>query len=353
MYYMTKNSVLMRDKPVIYNFSFAVSILILVLVFQDADAVQNQMESQLEYARQAYRTAQFDQAIYTLMDLTENESLSRDDKKEAFRLLGLSYTAKGLYDKAKAAIQALLELEPPLVELDPDREPPKLMKIYYEARKDVSGNYEVERPDPGIKTIAVLDFQNSSVDDKEKFDPLEKGFASLLINQLNGMVNLKVIERERIHWIMNEIGMENDPGKFDTESAVRVGKQLGVHTILLGSFIKYRDDMWLGARLVKVETSEIIMTEDIKGEAKKFFELSTKLASKISEKINVELSAKELGEKTETRSLDAMLSYSEGLEYLEKGDYQKAYQKFQKALEYDPGYEKARLKSESIKPLIS
>ena len=332
---------------------FGLSLLLVVIFFQDSFAIQNQVETQMEFAKRAFRNSQFDQAINTLIELTEQESLSREEKKEAFRLLGLSYTAKGLYDKAKAAIYALLELEPPLVELDPDREPPMLMKLYYEARKDVSGNYQVERPDPGMKTIAILDFMNRSIDDKEKYDPLEQGFADLIIHQMIGATGLKVIERERIHWIMNEIGMENEPGKFDTETAVRVGKQLGVHTILLGSFIKFKDDMWLGARLVKIETSEILLTEDMKGEAKKFFELSQKLAVKISERINVDLSKKKIGENTETQSLDAMLSYSEGLDYLEKGDYQRAYQKFQKALEYDPGYIKARLRSESIKPFIS
>jgi Tfp pilus assembly protein PilF len=47
-----------------------------------------------------------------------------------------------------------------------------------------------------------------------------------------------------------------------------------------------------------------------------------------------------------------MLSYSEGLSFLEKGNYTDAYRKFEQALTHDPNYEKARQKRESIKPLL-
>ncbi len=325
--------------------------LLFVLPFQLLSG-QDVMEAKLKMAVDAYKSAHFDKAIELLTAVSNDPSLDKSDKKEVLRFLGLSYTAKGLYDKAKQAMTELLELEPPLIELDPDREPPKLMKIYYETRKSLTGNYQVERPDPGIKTIAILDFKNRSVDDKQKFDPMQQGFADLLINQMSGAVDLKVIERERINWIMNEIGLENDPGKFDTESAVRVGKQLGVHTVLLGSFIKFKNQLWLGARLVKVETSEILLTDEIKGKADDFFDLSEKLAQKITKDINVDLPKAQIEKDTETHSLDALMSYSEGLSLLEKGNYKEAYDKFQNALKLDPNYKKAELKAESIKPLI-
>ena len=316
-------------------------------------AQTNEVSQQLQKAIEAYRAADFETAIGMLAPLVDDTTLEKGDKKEVYRILGLSYTAKGMYVKAKDVISELIKLEPPLVELDPDREPPKMMKIYYEVRKDITGSYLVERADPGMKTMAILDFMNRSIDDKEKFDPLEKGFSDLMIHQLYGATNLKVVERERIQWILEEIKLENDPNLFDPESAVRIGKQLGVHSVLLGSFIKFKKDLWLGARLVKVETSEIIMTEEVKGKADKFFDLSEQLASKIAKEINIELSPTDIGSATETSSLNAMMAYSEGLALLEKGDYKGAYQKFQEALKYDPDYKKAHYKAKSIEPFIS
>jgi curli biogenesis system outer membrane secretion channel CsgG len=165
-------------------------------------------------------------------------------------------------------------------------------------------------------------------------------------------VQLKVVERERIAWLMSEIGLENTPGKFDVNSAVRVGKMLGVNAVVMGSFIKFKGDMWLGARLVKVETGEILATDDVKGDADAFFELVEKLSAKVAKAVNVNITEAQLEKGTETKSLDAMMSYSEGLVLVERGDYEAAYKKFNEALAKDPSYEKAHLKAESIKPLL-
>jgi Tfp pilus assembly protein PilF len=110
--------------------------------------------------------------------------------------------------------------------------------------------------------------------------------------------------------------------------------------------------MWLGARLVKVETGEILATDDVKGDADAFFELVEKLSAKVAKAVNVNITEAQLEKGTETKSLDAMMSYSEGLVLVERGDYEAAYKKFNEALAKDPSYEKAHLKAESIKPLL-
>jgi TolB-like protein len=307
---------------------------------------------QIEEAMKAYKSANFDKAIELFTKLADDKAIPNKEKKDILLYLGRAYTAKGKNEKAYEAMTQLLELEPPLVTPDPDAECPPLMKIYYEARKKKTGTPEVERTDPGIKTIAVLDFLNRSVDDKERFDPMQGGFADLMIGQLNGSVQLKIIERERIQWILGEIGLQNDPSKFDPASAVRVGKQLGVHVVLLGSFIKVKSKMELLCRMVKVETSEIIAAERASGDEDDFFEIAEKLSIKIAAKINASLSSADIEKRNETKVLDAMLSYSDGLVLVEKGNYKVAYEKFMKAFELDPTYDKARKKAESIKPLL-
>ncbi len=313
---------------------------------------QSDVKATWDEAQKYYSAANFDKTIELLLPLVDDKNLDIGTRKNILLALGRAYIAKGNKKGASMAMQKLLEVEPPIIELDPDAECPPLMKVYYEVRKAKSGTTQVERPDPGLRTIAILDFKNRSVDDKEKYDPLEKGFAELLIDQLNGAVNLKVIERERIQWILEEIGLENDPSKFDQSSAVRVGKQLGVHTILLGSFIKVKDKMRLLARLVKVETSEILATEQAEGDADEFFKVAEDLSLKVAKKINAALTRADVEKNTDTRSLDAMMSYSEGLVLLEKGNYKDAYDKFMRALEIDPRYDKARTKAESLKPLL-
>ncbi len=312
---------------------------------QDADEAMTK-------AKEYYSAAKYDQVITLLTSAVTDSKLAKDKQKDMFLLLGRSYLAKGRNDEARWAISNMLELEPPIIEPDPDTECPPLMKIYYDVRKSMKGSYEIERSDPGIQTMAILDFKNRSVTDKEKFDPMEKGFAELLIGQLQGNVNLKLVERERISWILDEVGMENNPELFDVNSAVRLGKQLGVHVILLGSFIVVNDQIKLLSRLVKVETGEILATDEAAGEVDEFFGVTTDLGTKVAKKINVTIDKGNAKVKEDTRSLDAILKYSEGLALVEKGQYKDAYEKFKQAVELDPNYEKARDRIESLKPLI-
>jgi TolB-like protein len=309
-------------------------------------------DARLVKATDAFNGGDFEGAIRIYTEIAGDKSLDKPVRREAMLGLGRSYFAKNNKEKAKSVLSDLLELEPPIVELDPDEEAPPLMKLYYAVRREKQGNLSVERADPGIKTIAVLDFKNSSVTDKAMFDPMEKGFADLIIHQLRGSVQLKVVERERIGWLMEEIGLENTPGKFDAASAVRVGKQLGVHVVVFGSFIKFKGEMRLMARLVKVETGEILATEDVKGDADEFFDLAEKLSVKVAKGVNVNITEAQVEKGTETKSLDAMMSYSEGLVLVEKGDYDGAVKKFEEALQKDPTYDRARIKAQSLKPLL-
>ena len=104
--------------------------------------------------------------------------------------------------------------------------------------------------------------------------------------------------------------------------------------------------------MVKVETSEILLTDEVKGDVDKFFELSDKLGQKIAAKVDATIKEKKESLGMETKSLDAMMSYSEGLTFLETGEYKKAYEKFQEALKYDSKFEKAKVKAESIEPYV-
>ncbi len=335
------------------NFSFKyIHIILLIftaLIITSECQAQNDQKARLNEAEEYYKSAQFDKAIDVLTQLSI-DSTDAEVQKDALRFLGRAYTAKGLYDKAKDAILKLLKLEPPMVVFNPDYEPPVFMKLYYESRKEFSGSYKVEKPDPGMKTMAIIDFKNRSVDHKTQYDPMEQGFADLMINRLNNSTNLKVIERERINWILNEIKLQD---QYDMEGAVRLGKQLGVQTVLLGSFIILGDQIWLGARLVKVESSEILLTDEVKGDLDNFFDLVDKLGKKIADNINVTLKKETAEDISQAPSLDAIMAYSVGLSYLESNDYKNAYDKFEEALKIDPNYEKAKIKAQSIAPLVN
>jgi len=312
-------------------------------------------DAELENAIAAYQSADFDGAIAQFADLAGDDVADKQVRKEALQYLGRAYVAKRMEDQARQTIHELLELEPPLVELDPDVESPPLMNLYYEVRKEVEGDYAVERADPGLQTLAIIDFNNNSItDDQVQLEPLGRGLAALMISFLSGSTDLKVIERERLQWLLDEMDLQQNQSRVDQETAVRAGKLLGATSVLLGDFMKMnRRSMAMNVRLVKVETGEVLMTDQVRGRPDRFYEMAEELSLKVAQGINAHLDGTTLGARDDTKSLDAMLSYSDGLALLEQREYRAAYEKFLEALEYDPGYTKAKLKADSIKPLLT
>lgn len=303
-------------------------------------------------ALDAYQFAEYQTAIDLFSEVAQDTSVNREVRKEALRYLGRAYIARDNQAQAREAIKRLVNMEPPLVELDPNQEPPPIMDLYYEVRKQLDG-YGVKTRDPGMQTLAIMDFTNSSVDEKERFDPLSKGFPSMMINYMNGSTDLKVIERERIQWLLKELELQRNPELIDQSTAVRTGKLLGAQSVLFGGFTVHRDEMWISARLVKVETGEILLAEQIFGDPDEFFELVKDLSLQVTRAINVELEETQMGAGDATQSLDAQIAFSDGLAQLEDGNYRAAYEKFLEAVEYDPNYQLAKRKAESLKPMLA
>src|SRR5687767_1870143 len=71
-------------------------------------------------------------AIELLDRVLQDPDLSRKERVETYRLLGIAYAAKGKPDSAEAAFTALLELEPDFV-LDPLLSP-KIISIFEQAQ---------------------------------------------------------------------------------------------------------------------------------------------------------------------------------------------------------------------------
>lgn len=313
-------------------------------LFASALPATGQINS-LQQCIEAFQMADFESATELCSRTAEDEQAPRESRVEALQYLGRIYAAKRMNEKAQDAIARLLELEPPPIEPDPDIEPIAYLKQYYQVRKEVCECYTVEH-DPGLQTMAIIDFLNSSIDEADRFDPLRLGIASMLINYLNGATGLKVVERERLNWLLEEIKL-NQGDLVNPSARVRPGELLGATTMLTGGFMVQGRNMTIWARLDKVETGEVLLAETVEGSTRRISDLLEKLSLQVARAINVALDENEIGPRTETNSLDAMLSYAEGLELEQKGDFHGAFEKFQEALEYDEHYTRARLKAQS------
>jgi TolB-like protein len=328
----------------------ALAVAMLMLVGAATPAIAQQ--ATLEEAKDEYLFAEYDRAIELFSQIAHSAEYDTETRIEAFRYLGRSYIAKDREQEARQAMEELIRLEPPIIELDADSEPPPLIELYYEARRDTQGNYRVEQSDPGLQTLAIMDFTNNSVDQRDRFDGLSQGLPSMMINSINNGVDLKVIERERIQWLLDELELQRQEDVVDQSTAVRTGELLGANAVVFGSFIVLNDQMRISARVVKVETGEVLLGEEVTGEAENFFSLIEELSQAVTRAVNVETAETELGDE-ETNSLDAMMAYSDGLQYMEQGDYRAAFEKFNEAVEHDSSFVRAERKAESLRPMLA
>ncbi len=308
----------------------------------------------IDKARAMYQKGQLAEVIELLTTMAQEQDLKDEDAKEAYLLLAKAAAGKNFSDQTKQYLEKILEMDCGF-ELNLKVEPPQMRKAWYSVEQNRDSLCPAyERPDPGLQTLAVLYFENNSIVDNESLNPLQKGLAAMMVTDLSNLSGLKVVERERIQYILDEIKMEQSQ-YFDQESAVRVGKLLGAHALLMGGFTKLDDDhMRIDARLIKTETGELLKAEKVEGDPDDLVELQSSLALKIAENLDVAVAKEE--EKAiqadKGESMEAVLAYTQGLNLEDEQKYSEAYRAYKEALAKSPEMQEAQERVNALEPIV-
>ena len=131
----------------------------------------------------------------------------------------------------------------------------------------------VANADPS--TLAILYFDNQG---NEELEPLKVGLAQMLITDIKGTEGVTVVERARLQDILDELELGHS-GMADPNSAAKVGKLLGARWMLIGSYFELMGTLRIDARLVKVETSEIVHADGVNGATENFMQMEGSLAT--------------------------------------------------------------------------
>ena len=150
----------------------------------------------LTKAQQLYSAGKFGEAIDLLTGLAKDQQLSEADAKTTYLLLAKASAGKNFLDQAETYLKKILEIDPKF-QMNVKIEPPQLRNVWFKVDEERKRNGPPEKADPGIKTLAVLYFENNSIVDKETLDPLSKGLAEMLVTDLAKISGLQVVERER------------------------------------------------------------------------------------------------------------------------------------------------------------
>jgi TolB-like protein len=134
--------------------------------------------------------------------------------------------------------------------------------------------------------VAVLYFDNGALVRPADYAPLSKGMADMLITELSGNAKLRVVERDRLQTILDELKLaESD--RVDRGTAVRIGRLLNARHLLTGGYIvdPKEKQMRLDVRAIDVETSEIEFGETLSGDPGNVFGLVNDLAKRVSARV--------------------------------------------------------------------
>lgn len=204
--------------------------------------------------------------------------------------------------------------------------------------------------------IAVLPFENggSYGQDKENFDALQRGIAGMLISELSRNPAARVVERENVQRLVDEQNLGAD-GRVDAATAAKIGKIVGARYMIMGGFVDLYGRFRVDARIVDVETSEVIkvVRSDPKLEKREtLFQLLQTLSESLMSGTNLPALSADVRGAARARSVptEALTLYSRALLYQDRGDNTRAADYYRRALEVFPQYAEAQQGLQKVNP---
>ncbi|HOT97014.1 MAG TPA: CsgG/HfaB family protein [bacterium] len=191
-------------------------------------------------------------------------------------------------------------------------------------------------------SIAVLYFTNLS--SNPEYIPLQKGLAEMIITDLAQVRSLQVVERARIQMLMDEMGL-GQSGLVKEETAPRMGKLLSVRRVVQGAFAgTEQNQLQIDAALATLGVAAAAPAEKISGPLDDFYQLQKDLVFNLIDVMGLKLSRdeREAIQRIPTKNLTAFMAWCRGLDEEDQGQWQRAGEEYQRALEADPGFTAAR-----------
>ena len=135
----------------------------------------------------------------------------------------------------------------------------------------------------GKPTVAIMQFTNGAFGkDAKDYEGLSKGVPDFLITDMSANTNIKVLERTAVQNLVDEQKLVTG-GAVDKETAVKIGKLLGVHHMVFGVYMTDgKGNFRIDARAVSVETGQIEYTDRVDDKADNIMTAISTLAGKLN-----------------------------------------------------------------------
>ncbi len=304
-----------------------------------------------------YSELEFDKGIDVASGLLKRADVTKKDSIAIYAVMSMLSYGKGeeFLTKSYAFLEKMAAIGPCTINLPHEFWPQQLRNQWYNVAREKGALICPGDKDSEIQTIAIMEFDNFSVGEfQEKLGFITKGIADFFEADFAKFSDLKVVERDKVDFILNEIEL-SESGKVSSSTAIQVGKLLGAQLMVFGNVTQIDGKKCkMLVKAVKVETSEIIATVEKEGKPD-YFKMEKELVKELAEKLDMTLTdeTSSMLDAGGTESFDAATLYSKGLHYMDKYDYKKAYDFFKLAYEKDNSFIEAKQKMEIYRPLAT
>ena len=191
---------------------------------------------------------------------------------------------------------------------------------------------------PRVVAVMPLRF----VGNDSTLQPLERGFAELLTTDLSRSSQLTVVERARLQALLDEIKLQQS-GATDAATNVRAGKIIQAGRIVSGQIMQSEQRLRVDAAIVNTTTSQVAGGAANENTLEQLLEIEKNIVLQLFDSLGVVLTTVERNaiEQRPTRSMQAFLAYSQGLQLEDQGRYADAASRFQDAARIDPAFVQA------------
>jgi tetratricopeptide (TPR) repeat protein len=276
--------------------------------------------------------------------------LPQPENRVARAYLGFAYEGLQQFDSARAVYGALLAGNPGGVVsrlLNGRLALLARKELHASARAALAQEAELGRTPPDPSTVAVFPFRYTGQDSTLR--PLERGLAALVVSDLSHVRSLRLVERERLQALLDEMQLTSS-GRVDPATGARSGHLVGAGQVVQGQF---QDGPNAGVRLdaamVRATDAQVAATGSGRNQLNMLFDLEKSVVFQLLAKMGVPLSPAEsiaISERP-TRDLQAFLLYSRGLEAQDRGDFGAASVSFRAAARRDPSFQAAAQQAQS------
>lgn len=202
------------------------------------------------------------------------------------------------------------------------------------------------------RSLAVLPLDEAA--GSEAHAGLGRALAGMLVSDLSRAEGLQLVERQRLDALLAEISLGAD-GYLDPRTAQQLGRGVGAELVVVGSWSVVDSAFLMDARVVEVESADILAAVDAQGTVADFVSVEKTLVDELLGVLQAELSGaarRQVYGSAPTEDFEAFRVYGEGLDHAFEGRLAEARTAFETALARDPAFEEARAEVAALASLL-